>query len=141
MKRWILAALTIVTVASTMALSQEAEEELEAQAVQMELAERATEFAFQQEMRELELEKLRIEIDRERAEIDRVAPGRHHKNCGPFLLLCLLVHVLLTVWVYLDIRKRNTGSAIWIVLALLSGFFGALLYVLVRLGDGPPPAE
>ncbi len=43
----------------------------------------------------------------------------------------------LAIWVYGDIRKRNAGSGIWIVVTLLAGFFGALLYAIARLGDKP----
>lgn len=60
-------------------------------------------------------------------------------------VLCLLslgigtvlfvVHVLLAVWVANDLRKRGQGSGIWIALALLAGFLGAITYALVRAGD------
>lgn len=60
---------------------------------------------------------------------------RPHPPACFFLGLCFLIHVLLTVWVYQDIRQRHTGSGLWIVITLLTGFFGALLYAIVRLGD------
>jgi hypothetical protein len=47
----------------------------------------------------------------------------------------LVVHILLAVWVYTDIRKLNRGSGIWIVIALLTGLLGTLVYAVVRLGD------
>ena len=47
----------------------------------------------------------------------------------------LTIHVLLAVWIAKDIRKRNTGSGIWVVIALLSGLMGGLVYAVVRIGD------
>ena len=56
------------------------------------------------------------------------------------LLRCVLsilavIHVLLAVWVYTDIRKRGEGHGIFIVLALLGGIPATILYALVRIGD------
>ena len=42
---------------------------------------------------------------------------------------------LLTVWVFKDMKQRDAFSGLWIAITLLAGFFGALLYVLMRLGD------
>ena len=67
---------------------------------------------------------------------------KHHDDKGGAVLLfvLLVVHILLAVWVYQDIRKRNTGSGIWIVVALLTGLFGALVYAIVRIGDAKAPS-
>jgi hypothetical protein len=51
------------------------------------------------------------------------------------LLAVFACHILLAVWIFLDIRKRGEGHGIFIALALLAGFCGAILYALVRLGD------
>jgi len=59
-----------------------------------------------------------------------------HKKCGMiFAVICGIIHLLLGIWVYQDIRKRNSGSGIWIVITFLTGFLGAVVYALVRLGD------
>ena len=51
------------------------------------------------------------------------------------MLICAVVHLLLAIWVYQDIRNRNAGSGLWIVVTLLTGLLGVLVYALVRLGD------
>ena len=56
------------------------------------------------------------------------------------MLRCLfsilaVIHVMLAVWVYTDIRKRGEGHGIFIVLALLGGIPATILYALVRIGD------
>ena len=95
---------------------------------EMELEQRRAEMHHENQMRELELEKHRAQMKK----------FQHHPRKDkfmPLVLLCLVVHILVAVWVYQDIRKRGTGSGIWIVIALISGLLGALVYAVVRLGD------
>lgn len=62
--------------------------------------------------------------------------GHHAKPALALLLLgAAIIHILLAVWVYQDLRKRNTGSGIWIVITLLAGLCGAAVYALVRIGE------
>jgi hypothetical protein len=56
---------------------------------------------------------------------------------GLLVLVTTVIHTLLAVWVYQDLRRRNTGSGIWIVITLLAGLCGAAVYALVRLGEKP----
>jgi uncharacterized membrane protein (DUF106 family) len=103
-------------------------QQLDMQEREMELDQRRSEMHHENQMRELELEKHRTQMKK----------FQHHprKNkCMPLILLCLVVHILVAVWVYQDIRTRGTGSGIWIVIALLAGLLGALVYAVVRLGD------
>lgn len=60
--------------------------------------------------------------------------GGHRPMCV-LLMLCAVVHILAAVWVFQDIRARGAGSGIWIVIVLLAGLLGALVYAVVRLGD------
>ena len=109
---------------------------------ELELEERKNELDFEKQMRQLELmeRKANIKWDKEDDEHEKYYQEGHHRlkgraACGIFLGLTLALHILLAVWVYQDIRKRNAGSGLWIVIALMSGFFGVLLYAIVRLGD------
>ena len=54
-------------------------------------------------------------------------------------MMCVVVHILVAIWVFQDIRTRGTGSGIWIVIALIAGLLGALVYAVVRLGDMKQP--
>jgi uncharacterized membrane protein (DUF106 family) len=104
------------------------QQHLDVEEREMELEQRRAEMHHENQMRELELEKHRAQMKQ----------FQHHprKNkCMPLILLCLVVHILVAVWVYQDIRTRGTGSGIWIVIALLAGLLGALVYAVVRLGD------
>ena len=64
-------------------------------------------------------------------------PLGHHARPAFVLLMAgvAIIHILLAVWVYQDLRRRNTGSGIWIVITLLAGLCGAAVYALVRLGE------
>ncbi len=49
----------------------------------------------------------------------------------------MVCHVLLTLWVIADIRKRRNGQWLWVLLTLLGGFIATAVYALVRMGDKP----
>jgi hypothetical protein len=127
----------------TVALCREFEEreemgrEMELREREMELQHREDEMGIEREMRKLELEERRANIERERRGPGHGdhRMGRPKKDCHGLLLLIAVVHILVAVWVYTDIRKLNSGSGIWIVIALLTGLLGALVYAVVRLGD------
>jgi hypothetical protein len=93
---------------------------------------------FANRMREIELESRRVELEFMR-ESNMPAKG---DGLGAVFLLCLVVNILMAIWVYSDNRRRDAGYGIWIVITLLAGFFGALVYAVIRLGDmhAPPPA-
>ena len=50
-----------------------------------------------------------------------------------------VIHILLAFWVFTDIRKRGEGHGVFIVIALLAGVPGTILYALVRIGDRKYP--
>ncbi|MCI0499583.1 MAG: hypothetical protein L0Y36_07880 [Planctomycetales bacterium] len=80
----------------------------------------------------------------ERMEIKPAVPPMHTK-ARPYeahkrfwcmvMLVCAVVHVLAAVWVFQDIRARGAGSGLWIVIALLAGLMGVLVYAVIRIGD------
>ena len=146
MKRCILLMTLLVLLQASVGFCQEdeeaseelmaAERQLDFRRVQLEQQETEAEFEFRQHVRELELEERRLELENQRAGLEHSGRREHHKKkCAPFFILCFVVHVLLAVWVYQDIRKRNSGSGIWIVVTLLTGLLGVLVYAVVRIGD------
>ena len=139
MKQYILIAMfmAIFVPANTIAQEQKkrparsatSKQQMQQRKMVIELEEREVELNFHREMKELELQQRRNELK-----------GRKHHSCRPgkcrgLLLLCLIVHILSAVWVYKDIQQRKTGSGVWIVIALLTGLLGTLVYAVVRIGD------
>ena len=92
---------------------------------EIELQQREAEMNFQQEMRELELEEHRIALENQRQ--------TETEDFHPLLLLLVVINILCAIWVYQDIQKRTRESGIWIVIALLTGLLGTLVYAVVRL--------
>lgn len=99
---------------------------------QLEIEAQEAELNFQRQMRDLELEARRADIEREIG-----AQSGDNGAGGIVILVWLVLNILLATWVFQDIRIRNTGSGLWIVITLIAGIFGALVYALVRLGDSP----
>lgn len=54
---------------------------------------------------------------------------------GLVFLVCIVSNILLAIWIFTDIRKRNEGSGIFIALALVAGVPAAIIYALTRIGD------
>jgi hypothetical protein len=54
---------------------------------------------------------------------------------GLLFILGVLCNILLAVWIYTDIRKRNEGSGLFVALAIFAGIPAALIYALTRIGD------
>ena len=104
---------------------------------EMELRQRKVGMDAEQRMQELELEKRKLDIEGHRIKLDheRKDHKEHKDGPHPLLFLVLVVHILCAVWVYQDIRRRNAGSGIWIVIALLTGLLGTLVYAVVRIGE------
>jgi hypothetical protein len=100
-----------------------------------ELALRERELSLQQKQNDLDFqrEKQKIELEKLRQSIKPVAKKQNDK-LAPLLLILLVVHILCAVWVYQDIRRLNAGSGIWIVITLLTGLLGTLVYAVVRIG-------
>jgi len=117
--------LPAVTVVAQEFKPEEAAFQIKMHERKLELEQRQADMEFKRRMGELELEKHKLELERLRKS------GRPH----PILLVVLVVHILTAIWVYQDIRHRGSGSAIWIVIALLAGLLGTLVYAVVRLGD------
>ena len=91
---------------------------------------------LQEQRHQLEME--RQEFERQREQMQRQGPRHkdgHKPICALLMVMCVVVHILVAIWVFQDIRTRGVGSGIWIVIALIAGLLGALVYAVVRLGD------
>jgi hypothetical protein len=109
-------------------LEHDPEYQMEMQERQMELEGRQAKIEAERRMADLELAKRKMEL----AQMDKA----HREGPGPLLLLVIaVVNILCAVWVFQDIRQRACGSGIWIVIALLAGLLGTLVYAVVRVGD------
>ena len=133
MKRYILTIVLMSMLVPTMALCEEFEEQEHIER-QMEQRERELELQHREEEMSIERQRQKLELEQRMIELEHAREGRDD-GALPLLLLIAVVHILVAVWVYTDIRKLNRGSGIWIVIALLTGLLGTLVYAVVRMGD------
>ncbi len=145
MKRYVLSIMLAIMFVPALAVAQEEgpedfELQMEMQKREMDLEYRNAEMDLERRMQELELEKRKIELEHMRRPKEQPGHMKNHDDddddgAHPLLLLVLVVHILCAVWVYQDIRRRAGGSGIWIVIALLTGLLGTLVYAVVRIGE------
>ncbi|MBN2270353.1 MAG: hypothetical protein JXN61_07060 [Sedimentisphaerales bacterium] len=114
---------------------QDAENQLEMSNIQLEQRKAETEFEFGRQMRQLELEKARLEIENAHRRLGRHPGPKPERICAIILLVAILNRILAPIWIYRDMRQRNAGSVILVLLGVLGGLAGLLTYAVVRLGD------
>jgi len=103
---------------------------------QMQMHEREMELKSREAKMEIDRRMAELELAKRKMELAQMEKARRH-GPGPLLLLgIVVVHILAAVWVYQDIRQRGCGSGLWVVIALLAGLLGTLVYAVVRIGDG-----
>jgi cobalamin biosynthesis protein CobD/CbiB len=63
-----------------------------------------------------------------------------------FGLICLIpvvwfiIAILLCIWVYRDAESRGMGGALWLIIVLITGIIGLIIYLVVRK-DKPAPTS
>lgn len=48
------------------------------------------------------------------------------------VVLFYVIGILLAVWVYTDAKKRDMNAAVWLLIVLLTGCCGCIIYLIVR---------
>ena len=48
------------------------------------------------------------------------------------LIIFWVIAIGLAVWVYKDAKKRDMNAAVWVLIVLLSGCIGCIIYLIVR---------
>jgi hypothetical protein len=134
MKRCVLAIVLAAMVFTPAAFCQEpGPEDFERQ---MQMREREMEVQGRQAKMEMDRRMAELELAKRKMELAQMEKARRH-GPGPLLLLGIVaVHILAAVWVNKDIRQRGCGSGLWVLISLLAGLLGTLVYAVVRLGDG-----
>lgn len=142
MKTYLLLGLLSIVLFPKSVFAEEHEEidherRMELRNMQLDLEEREMHMDFDRKMKELELKKQGLGMkDWIQKKKHHAGFKRHHdKGGGAIFVLIVIVHILLAVWVYQDIRQKTNSSGIWIVIVLLTGLLGALVYAVVRIGD------
>ncbi len=48
------------------------------------------------------------------------------------LLVICVVDLLIAIWVYKDAKKRDMNAAVWLLIVLVTGCIGCIIYLVVR---------
>ncbi len=57
---------------------------------------------------------------------------------GLLFLIGIICNLLMTIWIFTDIRKRGEGSGIFVAMAVVAGIPAAIIYALTRIADKKP---
>lgn len=49
-----------------------------------------------------------------------------------FAIFWLVVAILLCVWVYRDAKARGENAALWLIIVLIAGIIGLIIWLIVR---------
>ena len=47
-------------------------------------------------------------------------------------VIWFIVGILLAIWVYTDAKKRDMNAPVWLLIVLLTGCIGCIIYFIVR---------
>ena len=48
------------------------------------------------------------------------------------VIVILVIGILLAIWVYKDAKKRDMNAAVWLLIVLVTGCIGCIIYLVVR---------
>ena len=53
-------------------------------------------------------------------------------------LVALVIGIVLAIWVYKDAEKRGSSGVLWLLIVLVTGIIGLIIWLVVRPKDIPP---
>lgn len=79
--------------------------------------------------------------------LSQIAQGEWFIGLGLLILLIpivwFIIAILLCIWVYRDAQSRGMNGALWLIIVLIAGIIGLIIYVVVRgeksAAQPPPP--
>jgi len=57
------------------------------------------------------------------------------------IIFAFIVQIALGVWIYKDAKKRNMEAPLWLLVVLLTGLIGLIIYFIVREPKSPEKRE
>jgi len=62
--------------------------------------------------------------------------------CAIFGLVWFIIWILVAIWVYKDAEKRGSSGVLWLIIVILLGLIGIIIWLVVRppIGGAPKPA-
>ena len=60
--------------------------------------------------------------------------------CCMIILIPFIIGILIAVWVYKDASKRGMSGGLWLLIVIILGIIGLIIYLIVRRGHPIMPA-
>jgi len=60
--------------------------------------------------------------------------------CGGFWIVWFVLWLLVAIWVYKDAESRGASGPLWLIVVILLGLIGLIIYLVVRPSQQLPPA-
>ena len=61
--------------------------------------------------------------------------------CAVIALIWFIVFIAIAIWVYKDAEKRGSSGALWLVIVILLGIIGIIIWLIVRPPIGGKPGQ
>lgn len=61
--------------------------------------------------------------------------------CAIFVLVWFIIWILIAIWVYKDAEKRGKSGALWLIIVILLGIIGIIIWLVVRPPIGGAPVQ
>jgi len=119
---------------------------LEAEKIEPELENRERELDLRTHELELRKRELGLQMEKKKLDLKQKMMGRkfHRKYypgfarkcrffCGLIFMCAIIVRILLAIIVFRDIKQYPNISGLWIVIVLIGGFLGGIIYAIFRI--------
>jgi len=64
---------------------------------------------------------------------------------GLMMIACVaiwfIIAILIAVWVYRDAQSRGMSGALWLIIVIIAGLLGLIIYIVVRKPKATPPHQ
>jgi len=60
--------------------------------------------------------------------------------CLVYMLIWFIIWILVAIWVYKDAEKRGKSGVLWLIIVILLGLIGLIIWLLVR-GEEPKRSQ
>jgi TctA family transporter len=51
---------------------------------------------------------------------------------GAFAIVWFIIAILIAVWVYRDAEKRGESGVLWLIVVLITGIIGLIIWLIIR---------
>ena len=61
--------------------------------------------------------------------------------CAVIAIIWFIIFIAIAIWVYKDAEKRGSSGALWLILVILLGIIGIIIWLIVRPPIGGKPGQ